>query len=157
MSGQAEWWMYVLNAFTPVIALLALVSIKTNKEKDSPSVKTANRITAPEMSPLVSSLATALTQVVMSSILYAMWLGGHWLVFWFLDKPLNINAYFYKPALIIYWYPYLFGLFCMLYWLLIEPKISQERIKNIMYCVFYLGFLLAFYMVIITYVKWLAI
>lgn len=155
MNGQAQWWMYLLNAFTPVIAFLALVSIKASKEKDNLSVKGAKGISPPEMSPLMSSLATALTQVVMGGILYALWLGGHWLVFWFLDKPLNINGYFYKPALVIYWYPYLFGLFCLYYFTLLEPKISQERIKNIMYRVFYLGFLLAFYMVIITYLKWL--
>lgn len=157
MDGQVDWWMYLLSAFTPVVMLLTLGSLKANAEQKNSTNKADKGITAPDISPLGVSITTALTQVVLGGMLYALWLGGHGLVFWLIDKPLHISAYFYKPPLVAYWFPYLFGLFFIIYRVLIAPKISQMRIKTIMHGLISLGFVAACYMVMITYLKWLAI
>lgn len=147
------WWMYALNAFTPFITIIMLAQLKAKQPKDAAGQEQAN-VTEP-LPPLASFIAGLLTQVIMAAFMYAFWLGGHWLVFWCLNKPLYIDAYFYKPPLVVYWFPYLFGLFFISYCSLIEPKLTSLRIKTLMNTLNYLAFAASLYMVFVTYLKWL--
>lgn len=147
MNVNVEWWMYLLNAFTPLLAFGALVASKQETQKP---VKAEQALP-----PVESAIATILTYLIMGGIFYAFWFAAHWLVFWLLNKPLHIASYFYKPLIIAYWFPYIFGMFSLLYILLVAPKIRQGCVKTIINKVALLGFSASFYMVCITYLKWL--
>ncbi|GAB2923203.1 hypothetical protein [Rheinheimera gaetbuli] len=152
MAQTASWWMYVLNAFTPMMTLFMLLQFKLIQQQ----ALQAKPDNAPaSLPPFASAIAGLLTQVLMAAFMYAFWLGAHWLVFWCLNKPLYIDAYFFKPPLVVYWFPYLFGLFFISYSSLIEPKLTSLRIKAVMGSINYLAFAACFYMVFVTYLKWL--
>jgi hypothetical protein len=149
MEVNISWWMYLLNAFTPFIAFGMLIASK-QKKQDQTSSKQA-------LPPMADAIATLMTYMIMAGLLYAFWFAAHWLIFWLLDKPLHIALYFDKPLIAAYWFPYLFGLLFVPYSLLIAPKITRLRVEAILNRVLALGFLASFYMVCITYLKWLAI
>ena len=148
MALTVSWWMYLLNAFTPVLSIIMLAQLLSEQQK------TARSNTAPQ-SPLASVIANLVTQLIMAALMYALWLAAHWLIFWLLNKPLHIAAYFYKPALLAYWFPYLFGLYVVCYSAVIAPQLSSMRIKAVFNTIHSLGFAASLYMVFVTYLKWL--
>ena len=154
MEQTASWWMYVLNAFSPFFALIMLAHLKSEQQKETGS-NTASTNAAEPLPPLASAFAGILTQVIMAGFLYTLWLAAHWLIFWLLNKPLHIAAYFYKPALLAYWFPYLFGLYVVYYSAVIAPQLSSMRIKAVFNTIHSLGFAASLYMVFVTYLKWL--
>lgn len=154
MALNVSWWMYVLNAFSPFLALIMLAHLKSEQQKETGS-NTVSTNAAEPLPPLASAFAGILTQVIMAGFLYAFWLAAHWLIFWLLNKPLHLDAYFYKPAQLAYWFPYLFGLYLVFYSTIIAPQHSAMRIKAVFNTIHYLGFGASFYMVFVTYLKWL--
>ena len=148
MALTVSWWMYLLNAFTPVLSIIVLAQLLSEQQK------TARSNTAPQ-SPLASVIANLVTQLIMAAFMYALWLAAHWLIFRLLNKPLHIAAYFYKPALLAYWFPYLFGLYLVFYSAVIAPQLSSMRIKAVFNTIHSLGFAASLYMVFVTYLKWL--
>lgn len=155
MEQTASWWMYLLNAFNPIMALFMLLQFKLIQQQ---ALQATADNTPASLPPLASAIAGLLTQVLMAAFMYAFWLGAHSLVFWCLNKPFYmdaIDAYFYKPPLVVYWFPYLFGLFFISYSSLIEPKLTSLRIKTLMNTLNYLAFAASLYMVFVTYLKWL--
>ncbi|MDP5148955.1 hypothetical protein [Rheinheimera baltica] len=152
MDLTVSWWMYLLNTFTPVMVLMMLLQLRPPQQTETqPAVGNA----AEPFSPWVSVIAGLLSQVILAAILYAFWLGAHWLVFWMLSKPLYITAYFYKPAVLAYWFPYLFGLFFISYSVYLQPKLRSTQIKAGIKTLNYVGCVASVYMVFVTYLKWL--
>jgi hypothetical protein len=152
MEVTVSWWMYLLNTFTPVMVLMMLLQLRSSQESQTqPPAGNA----AEPFSPLVFAIAGLLTQFVLAAILYAFWLGAHWLMFWLLSKPLYIAAYFYKPAVLAYWFPYLFGLFFISYCVFLQPKLCSKQIKASIRTLNYVGCVASVYMVFVTYLKWL--
>ncbi|MBU2071301.1 MAG: hypothetical protein KKE08_01625 [Gammaproteobacteria bacterium] len=154
MELSASWWMYLLNAFTPVLAIIMQAHLIAEQQKAA-SGNTEPVKAAEPLPPIVSAVAGLLTQVIMAAFIYTFWLAAHWLVFWFLNKPFNVDAYFYKPAHLAYWFPYLFGLYFACYSVVVAPNLSSTRFKIVMNSVNFLGFVASLYMVAVTYLKWL--
>ena len=78
MALTVSWWMYLLNAFTPVLSIIMLAQLLSEQQK------TARSNTAPQ-SPLASVIANLVTQLIMAALMYALWLAAHWLIFWLLN------------------------------------------------------------------------
>lgn len=116
----------MLNAFTPIMVMMMLLQLRLSQQQETqPHSGNASE----PFSPLISVIAGLLTQVILAAMVYAFWLGAHWLVFWVFSKPLDIAAYFYKPALLAYWFPYLFGLFFVSYSFFFSRSFALRGLK----------------------------
>ena len=156
MELQPAWWMYSLHAFTPALVLtmaaLPAKEVKSSQGTDFDSNSTNSTSRLPSMSEATISI---LTYVIMSIVYYGIWFVAHGLAFWWLGKPMSLNAYFYKPAMLIYWFPYVFGLVFVLYRAFLASYIFGALAKSIIHRLTVLGFFVSLYMVLITYLKWL--
>lgn len=165
MSVPVEWWMYLAHAFSPMMLLLASpLLLRAQHEAAAITAGTTSEAIEPiaAQTPTNSVNARALiftscliTQLLTTAIMYGFWLGAHWLVFWFLGKPLHLDVYFYKPALLAYWFPYLFGAATFSYYALAKPLLHNAQLKNLLHGIIVIGTLLSTYMVFITYLAWL--
>lgn len=68
MELTVSWWMYVLNAFTPIMALFMLLQFKLIQQQALQA--TPDNSPAP-LPPLASAIAGLLTQVLMAAFMYA--------------------------------------------------------------------------------------
>ena len=167
MSAPVEWWMYLAHAFGPMMLLFALpMLLKAQRQ----AVSSAETVAASEtvqsaavQTPAISVnvcvqvfASSLITQLLLTAIMYGLWLGAHWLVFWFLGKPLHLDGYFYKPALLAYWFPYFFGAAAYSYYALAEPLLHNAQLKNLLRSIIVTGVLASTYMVFITYLAWLS-
>lgn len=166
MSAPVEWWMYLAHAFSPMMLLLGLPALvqarqdtASNDKAVTGSETTDTALPQVPVSAVNSKLAvfasSVITQLLLTAIMYGLWLGAHWLVFWFLGKPLHLDVYFYKPALLAYWFPYLFGAATFSYYALVKPLLHNAQLKNLLHGIIVIGTLLSTYMVFITYLAWL--
>lgn len=156
MELPLAWWMYLLHAFSPLLVLFMVGAAAQTPKPTQQSARNADSVAATaSLPPHIESMASMLTFGVMGVLCYIIWLAAHWLVFSMLDKPLQLDAYFYKPMLVAYWFPYVFGMCFVLYWKCIASHIVRDVIKTRMYRLAVFGFIASFYMVAITYLKWL--
>lgn len=166
MSAAVEWWMYLAHAFTPMMLLLGMPALMqarqgtaSNGEAGTASETTDTALPQVPVSAVNSKFAvfasSVITQLLLTAIFYGLWLAAHWLVFWFLNKPFNVDAYFYKPAHLAYWFPYLFGAVVYSYYALAGPLLNNQLQKNLLHGIIVTGALASTYMVFVTYLAWL--
>ena len=166
MSAPVEWWMYLAHAFSPMMLLFALPILLQAQQQAVSSAETVGAsetvksavVQTPAINVNVSMqvfVSSLITQLLLTAIMYGLWLGCHWLVFWFLGKTLYLDGYFYKPALFAYWFPYLFGAAAYGYFALAEPLLHNKQLKNLLRSIIVIGVLASTYMVFITYLAWL--